>query len=109
LFNSPYTELLVYDWSKHGDVEVVVEDIERIDFDNYRTEDTKLEDWRILENEWDWNIVRHRYAHRRLWLENYFNLPIYNAPELLIDGDDTWQYRNVLNNVRNFITIQVLF
>jgi len=42
----------VYDWSEGGDVEVVVEDIERIDFDKYGRYDKKLEDWRFFK-EWD--------------------------------------------------------
>jgi hypothetical protein len=38
-------------------VEVVVEDIERIDFDNFDKYDPKMKDWR-LPSEWDWNTAR---------------------------------------------------
>ncbi|XP_059484761.1 NADH dehydrogenase [ubiquinone] 1 alpha subcomplex subunit 10, mitochondrial [Neocloeon triangulifer] len=95
---SSHAELLVYDWSSHGDVEVVVEDIERLDFDNYETEDTKLRDWRDLANEWDWHKYRQLYADKRDWLETFFNVPIHTAPELLIDGDDAWVYHNAIDN-----------
>lgn len=52
-----HAELLIYDWSSYGDVEVVVEDIERIDFDNFDKHDPKIKDWR-LPSEWDWNTAR---------------------------------------------------
>lgn len=52
-----HAELLIYDWSSYGDVEVVVEDIERIDFDDFGKYDPKMKDWR-LPNEWDWNNAR---------------------------------------------------
>lgn len=38
---SIHAETLVYDWSKYGDAEVIVEDIERIDFDKYGKHDKK--------------------------------------------------------------------
>jgi len=40
-------------------VEVVVEDIERIDFDSFDKYDPKMKDWR-LHNEWAWNTARIR-------------------------------------------------
>lgn len=51
---SSHAELLVYDWSNYGDPEVVVEDIERIDFDRFDKHSKKLADWRFdLEEEWN--------------------------------------------------------
>lgn len=89
----------MYDWSSHGDIEVVVEDIERIDFDSYETEDPKMEDWRSLSNEWEWHDVRHRFAHNKPWLENFFNVPVIKSNDFLIDGDDAWVYENVISKV----------
>jgi NADH dehydrogenase (ubiquinone) 1 alpha subcomplex subunit 10 len=40
-----------------ADPEILVEDIERIDFDQYNVYDTKMKDWRRY-NEWDWNNSR---------------------------------------------------
>jgi NADH dehydrogenase (ubiquinone) 1 alpha subcomplex subunit 10 len=40
-----------------GDPEILVEDIERIDFDQYTVYDKKLRDWR-RDNLWDWNSNR---------------------------------------------------
>lgn len=56
---SQHAELLAYDWSSPGDPEVIVEDIERIDFDRFDIHDPKMQDWRIKEKEpWDWNEKR---------------------------------------------------
>ncbi|XP_065353098.1 NADH dehydrogenase [ubiquinone] 1 alpha subcomplex subunit 10, mitochondrial [Cloeon dipterum] len=95
---SSHAELLVYDWSSHGDVEVVVEDIERVNFDNYEDEDPKLRDWRDLGDEWDWHKHRKMYADRQEWLESFFIVPIHTAPELLVEGDDAWVYNNVMES-----------
>jgi len=43
-----------------GDTEILVEDIERLDFDQYTVYDKKMEDWRRVDK-WDWNISRHKY------------------------------------------------
>jgi len=48
----------VYDWSEVGDPEIVVEDVERVDFDKYTVYDTQQSDWR-REDKWDWNSSRH--------------------------------------------------
>lgn len=50
---SEHAELVAYDWNTPGDGEVMVEDIERIDFDRFSIHDPKMEDWR-LKDEWDW-------------------------------------------------------
>lgn len=56
---SKHAELLVYDWSEGGEVEIVVEDIERIDFEAYDKQDKKMKDWRHdLEEEW--GVLRHK-------------------------------------------------
>jgi hypothetical protein len=99
-FFSKHSELLVYDWSSHGDIEVVVEDIERINFDAYETEDPKMEDWRSLSNEWEWHDVRHRFSHDKAWLETFFNVPVIKSNDFLIDGDDAWIYENVIRKVK---------
>lgn len=44
-------ELLVYDWSHEGEVEVIVEDIERINFNRYDEQDPKFVDWRYSREE----------------------------------------------------------
>lgn len=48
----------MYDWSEEGDIEVVVEDIERISF-QFDEQDPHLKDWNIGREE-DYAVLRHR-------------------------------------------------
>lgn len=82
-----HAELLVYDWSEGGETEVVVEDIERIDFDRFDHYDPKMQDWRIPYEE-DWCERRMEYTTCKADLMNYFNIPRYNTPELLTSPED---------------------
>lgn len=59
VFRSKHAELLVYDWSEEGDAEVVVEDIERIDFAKYDVQDPKMKDWDHKLEE-DWALLRYK-------------------------------------------------
>jgi NADH dehydrogenase (ubiquinone) 1 alpha subcomplex subunit 10 len=59
---STHAELLVYDWSDFGETEVVVEDIERIQFDRFEKHDPKMKDWRLPPQEWAWCEARMRYV-----------------------------------------------
>lgn len=83
---STHAELLVYDWSNYGETEVVVEDIERIDFDRFDKDDTHMRDWR-MENEEAWTEARARYMNKPDLL-NYFNVPRYDVPELIVTPED---------------------
>ncbi|XP_055627770.1 NADH dehydrogenase [ubiquinone] 1 alpha subcomplex subunit 10, mitochondrial [Toxorhynchites rutilus septentrionalis] len=83
---SSHAELLIYDWSDYGETEVVVEDIERIDFERFDKDDTHMRDWR-LDSEEEWTEVRDRYMNKSD-LMNYFNVPRYDVPELLISPED---------------------
>ncbi|KAF4517561.1 hypothetical protein B566_EDAN005125 [Ephemera danica] len=91
---SNHAELLIYDWSDQGDVEVVVEDIERIDFDRFEKHDPKMKDWR-LPKEWDWAEKRRMYSNQKATFLSYFNVPRFDVPELLIDGHDALQKKQV--------------
>lgn len=93
---SDHSELLVYDWSNGGDVEVVVEDVERIDFDRYTHHDKKLVDWR-LDDEEEWAVVRNIYADNKNDLLNYFNVPRFDVPELVTEAEDFKVYLDILN------------
>lgn len=56
-WNSTHAEVLVYDWTKAANTEIVVEDIERVNFDQYGVYDAKMKDWRCYDK-WDWNNNR---------------------------------------------------
>lgn len=89
-----HAELLVYDWSDGGDTEVVVEDIERIDFDNYDYDDTKMKDWDLMY-EWDWCEMRMRFTEEKSDLMNYFNIPRFEVPELTTDPEDWKKWADI--------------
>ncbi|CAH1105368.1 unnamed protein product [Psylliodes chrysocephalus] len=92
---SKHSELLVYDWTDAGDVEIVIEDIERIDFNKYDAQDTHLKDWDHKMEE-DWASLRHKYADKKEILMNYCNIPCFEVPELVVDAEDANTYHNVI-------------
>lgn len=51
--------MLIYDWSDGGDVEVVIEDIEAVNFDDESIRlNPKLSDWRMEEADMDmWRVM----------------------------------------------------
>lgn len=104
---SQHAELLVYDWSDFGETEVVVEDIERIDFDRFDKHDPKMKDWRIPQ-EWDWCEQRMLYTNEKSDLMNYFNVPRFDVPELVRSADDSKKFKEVWYNVSltQFISIK---
>lgn len=97
---SGHAELLIYDWSSGGEAEVVVEDIERLDFEQHEVDhhNKKMKDWRFhLEN--DWCEARIKYCHEKSDLMSYFNVPRFDVPELLRSADDSKVWRDVWFNV----------
>ncbi|KAH8311826.1 hypothetical protein KR044_008203 [Drosophila immigrans] len=96
---SGHAELLIYDWSAGGEAEVVVEDIERLDFQQHEADphNKKMIDWRFtLEDEWC--EARIKYCHEKPTLMNYFNVPRFDVPELLRSADDGKVWRDVWFN-----------
>jgi len=110
---STHAELLIYDWTAGGETEVVVEDIERIDFDQFEADshNKKMLDWRFpLEAEWC--EARIKYCHEKPDLMNYFNVPRFDVPELLRSADDSKVWRDVWYNVsaaRPFVLFDLLY
>lgn len=92
-----HAELLIYNWSEEGDTEVVVEDIERIDFDKYDKNDAKLADWRQAD-EWEWCARRMEYTKFAYQIMHWMNVPNYTVPELTISADDHKQFNDVWFN-----------
>jgi NADH dehydrogenase (ubiquinone) 1 alpha subcomplex subunit 10 len=94
---SQHAELLVYDWTEPGETEVIVEDIERIDFDRFDKHDPKMKDWR-LPQEWDWCERRMLYCNEKSDLMNYFNVPRFDVPELVRSAEEAKILRDVWFN-----------
>lgn len=53
-----HSQVLVYDWSEPGDMEVVVEDVEAVNLDEYGLYEEQQADWRLYNEE---NANRKRY------------------------------------------------
>lgn len=92
-----HAELLVYDWTNGGETEVVVEDIERIDFDRFDHYDPKMKDWR-LHTEWEWCEMRMRFTIEKPDLLNFFSIPRFECPELTRSAEDSKIWKEVWFN-----------
>ncbi|XP_047506364.1 NADH dehydrogenase [ubiquinone] 1 alpha subcomplex subunit 10, mitochondrial [Pieris napi] len=93
---STHAELLVYDWTGGGEVEVVVEDIERLDFDQYvHRDEPKMKDWR-LPREVEWSDQRMIFTNNKHIFMNLFNIPRTDVPELVTSADDMHAYTQVV-------------
>ncbi|XP_041969499.1 NADH dehydrogenase [ubiquinone] 1 alpha subcomplex subunit 10, mitochondrial [Aricia agestis] len=93
---STHAELLVYDWTGGGDVEIVVEDIERLNFEQYTERvEPKMKDWR-LPREVDWADKRMLYTDNKHYLMNLFNIPRLDVPELCTTADDGFAREQVI-------------
>ncbi|XP_059085115.1 NADH dehydrogenase [ubiquinone] 1 alpha subcomplex subunit 10, mitochondrial-like [Tigriopus californicus] len=57
-----HSQVLVYDWTVPGDIEVVVEDIEDLNFDYYGLHDEQQKDWRWF-NEAEATSLRIHYSN----------------------------------------------
>ena len=74
-----HSEVLVYDWSDGGDAEIVVEDIERINFDYFGQYEAKQKDWRLY-NEGYALIYRLRYTRYFEWAQMMFSCHYRDMP-----------------------------
>ena len=52
-----HSRVLVYDWSEPGDIEIVVEDIEALNFDFLEETDEQQKDWRLHNEEGNLNTL----------------------------------------------------
>ncbi|GAB6023800.1 NADH dehydrogenase (Ubiquinone) 1 alpha subcomplex [Chamberlinius hualienensis] len=93
-----HCEMLIYDWSEFGEVEEVVEDIERIDFYSYGKHDLKNKDWRLF-NDSAWSEARYLYTTKRSNMNVYFHIPHYWVPELQHDAEDMKEYVRIHDEV----------
>ncbi|GFY34140.1 NADH dehydrogenase 1 alpha subcomplex subunit 10, mitochondrial [Trichonephila clavipes] len=97
-----HSEILIYDWSNYGDVEVVVEDIERIDFDKYSKYDTQMKDWR-KEDDWEWAHFRRRYSNRKDLLLGYSLIHRPKVHEVYHPAEEVKEYNEILDKVRLYL------
>ena len=83
-----------------GDPEILVEDIERIDFDQYTVYDKKLKDWR-RDNLWDWNSFRFFFTHSQDYFMGHLHVPPIQCNEIVINSSDRRLYEAILDEVLN--------
>lgn len=93
---SVHAELLIYDWSEKGDPEVVIEDIERLEF-KCEKHKPKLADW-LLPDETSWCTKRMLYTLKKAWIMQWINVPTTSVPELLASADEMKKFNDVWNN-----------
>lgn len=93
-----HTELLLYDWSSFGDPELVVDNIEHINFEAYEEDNytPMLMDWRKVDV--DWAAYRLELTSNKHTIMCYFDIPMFDAPELIIPGEDLKEYERVLES-----------
>jgi NADH dehydrogenase (ubiquinone) 1 alpha subcomplex subunit 10 len=94
------TEVVVYDWSEPADFEVVVEDIERIDFERYDVEPRhpKFKDWHfdedIVASEVRWKFTQQKARHMQILAR----VPCWDVPSLHFEQDDLKALYTVYRN-----------
>lgn len=97
-----HSELLMFDWSNFGNPEVVVEDIERINFEKNMDDphSPHFHDWKKKTQE-DWDEYRYRVTAQKDVMMALFNFPTWDVPELIISGEDQEIYFRVLDEIKN--------
>ena len=78
--------VLQYDWSEGGDVEVVVEDIERLQMDYHDKYDKQQKDWR-LHTEDGFASKRNLYTQKTS-VRNQFRDPFWGADKLILSSEE---------------------
>jgi len=89
--------VLTYDWSEGGDVEVVVEDIERLNMDYHDKYDKQQKDWRLLTED-GFASKRNLYTHKQSII-GQFRDPFWDADKLIFstaEGTEAEKVRVVL-------------
>lgn len=76
-----HAELLMYDWTEPGDLDLVIEDIEKLDYDKYVERGDKMEDWRMFWAE-DFDYWRRLYTSHRVEFYCEFNQETWDVPSL---------------------------
>ena len=98
-----HSRVLVYDWTVPGDIEIVVEDIEALNFDFLEETDEQQKDWR-LHTEEGYSIARYQYCNllqRILLCQNVSNQRILSCVNLWFDPEEVEHRENILNFIKS--------
>lgn len=96
---SNHANILIYDYSDGGDFEVIVEDIEALNFDIVKGS-KKFEDWDLVTHT-DWAVKRRRYVEKEHVLLNLASPRDTTAVECRISASDSEIQMDVFEKVNN--------
>jgi len=98
-----YSRVLVYDWSEGGDLEIVVEDIEKTELDNIELYDDQQRDWRF-SNEEGATRIRKQFTHPR-WIDHKLKSTVcfesFFADTLMADEPIVEEMEQIMRWVKN--------
>lgn len=93
---SKHAELLMYDWSEGQETELVVEDLERLDFDQYEKRGERMEDWRYYHHS-DFDNWRRHYTNFAWKPWRYFNIADYDYPSVRGTDEELVLLKDILD------------
>uniref|UniRef100_A0A131YSV2 NADH dehydrogenase [ubiquinone] 1 alpha subcomplex subunit 10, mitochondrial n=1 Tax=Rhipicephalus appendiculatus TaxID=34631 RepID=A0A131YSV2_RHIAP len=95
------TELLMYDWSHFGDTEMVLDDIEHIDFEGYLDDPygPMMADWKKKPDLWEW--YRYRMTAEKDQVMGSLAMDFFEAPELAYSGEDEQVVTDVMEKYKD--------
>lgn len=105
---SQHAELLVYDWSEGQETDLVVEDLERLDFDQYEKRGERMEDWRHYHHS-DFDNWRRHYTNFSWKPWRYFHIDDYDYPSVRATDDELVMLRHVLETYVSFLFFSGFF
>lgn len=92
--------ILGYDWSNGGDMDLVSEDIERLNFDWYDMEDQQQSDWRLYtEDYYDKKRLQYSEAKRMEEVLDFNFYHFVDAPTLRLSVEDVQNQHDVLTQI----------
>ncbi|XP_058805840.1 NADH dehydrogenase [ubiquinone] 1 alpha subcomplex subunit 10, mitochondrial [Phymastichus coffea] len=94
---SEHSHLLIYDWSQGGDTEIVLEDIESLNFDDIPDKELLLSDWRFEPFQYKIHIKHYTYDSD-MYLMN-MDIARTDVPEMILSPEDWKAFDNVWYNI----------
>jgi len=89
-----YSLVLSYDWSEGGDVEVVVEDIERLNLDYHDKYDKQQKDWRLLTED-GFASKRQLYTNGQTLRNQFIADPFWSADKLILSSPEGMELEKI--------------
>lgn len=100
-----HSHVLVYDWSTPGEMDIIVDDIEKLECDWTDEYDDLLRDWTRHRDEKHHMIKREYYCRldHRQWLEHYAldTNKWMDSPQLFYHPEDMFHMIDVLRNIKS--------